>query len=477
MKTKNNYLIIILASLFGLTSCSDWLDVQPSDQVSEETAFGSLPGFRQALNGVYIELNSDYSYGRALTCGTVEIMAQQYAVDEEANSYYPFVEYDYTGANAEGQIENIWETAYNLIANVNKILENCELSRGTVLSEDYYHIFKGEALALRALLHFDLFRLFGPVYEDGQNTESIPYYTAFSLEAAPSLQGAEFMGNVVTDLRNALEELKNDPVIEHGVAGDVGDSFMTSRNLRLNYYAVKALLARAYLYMGEKSLAAEQAQDVIDAHNRPGYFPFVESADVFASEPDRVFSSEILFGLQNLNVSTLYSALFDATTLKAESLLDPRADVIDELYSGGDVDDYRYRSSLSRSAEVGGNNFAIFEKYMGGDSIYSQIIPMLRVGEMYYIKAEAQMESDPEGAYQVLQEFLTHRGVASPSISTPQELLDSEYRKEFFGEGQLFFYYKRLNRTSIPSAYGTGDVEMGSAEYVLPIPDGETQYN
>ena len=252
---------------------------------------------------------------------------------------------------------------------------------------------------------------------------------------------------------------------------------MTSRNLRLNYYAVKALLARAYLYMGEKSLAAEQAQDVIDAHNRPGYFPFVESADIFASEPDRVFSSEILFGLQNLNVSTLYSALFDATTLKAESLLDPRADVIDELYSGGDVDDYRYRSSLSRSAEVGGNNFAIFEKYMGGDSIYSQIIPMLRVGEMYYIKAEAQMESDPEGAYQVLQEFLTHRGVASPSISTPQELLDSEYRKEFFGEGQLFFYYKRLNRTSIPSAYGTGDVEMGSAEYVLPIPDGETQYN
>ena len=79
---------------------------------------------------------------------------------------------------------------------------------------------------------------------------------------------------------------------------------------------------------------------------------------------------------------------------------------------------------------------------------------------------------------QTLTEFLKHRGVENPSILTPQALLDDEYRKEFFGEGQLFFYYKRLNRSSIPSATNsTGTVSISSTDYVLPIPDGETQYN
>lgn len=473
---KSKYIIVALIAIC-MTSCSDWLDVQPSDQVSEETAFGTVAGFKQTLNGVYVELNADKVYGRNLSCGMIEILAQRYLVSEEATSYFPLAEYDYTGANVQGQISNVWATAYNLIANVNKILENCEKRRGSVLSEEYYHIIKGEALALRGLLHFDLFRLFGPIYEGGENLESIPYYDAFSLNVAPSLQSSEFMEKVITDLKNALVELKDDPVIENGVKGKNGDTFLTDRNLRLNYYAVKALLARAYMYIGEEELAATQAQEVIDIHDKSGFFPFVKSSDVLAKEPDRVFSSEVLFGLQNQNVSLLYSSMFDANRLKAEGLLAPRADVISALYSGGDVDDYRYRTSLNKTAEVGGNNYAIFQKYMGGDSLYSQIIPMIRIGEMYYIKAEAQMDTDPDGAFQILKDFLTHRGIAAPSISNPQDLLDSEYKKEFFGEGQLFYYYKRKNRSSIENASGNGTISMGSQQYVLPIPDGETQYN
>lgn len=169
--------------------------------------------------------------------------------------------------------------------------------------------------------------------------------------------------------------------------------------------------------------------------------------------------------------------MFDANTLKPEALLAPKADMISQLYSGSDVDDLRYRTSLNKTAEVGGNNYAIFQKYMGGDSIYSQIIPMIRISEMYYIKAEAEIDNDPEQAYQILKDFLIYRGIANPKIRTPRELLDSEYKKEFFGEGQLFFYYKRLNRSSIPSAYGTSEVNMSSNQYVVPVPDGENQYN
>ena len=102
---------------------------------------------------------------------------------------------------------------------------------------------------------------------------------------------------------------------------------------------------------------------------------------------------------------------------------------------------------------------------------------MIRISEMYYIKAEAEIDNDPEQAYQILKDFLIYRGIANPKIRTPRELLDSEYKKEFFGEGQLFFYYKRLNRSSIPSAYGTSEVNMSSNQYVVPVPDGENQYN
>ena len=451
---KYRHILVVLTALMAV-SCADWLDVQPSDQVSEETAFSSVAGFRQTLNGVYVELNSDNLYGRALSCGMIEVLAQRYDVSDEFTRYYPFTTYDYTGATAQDQISNIWETAYTLIANLNKILENCEKRRGSVLSDEYYHIIKGEALALRALLHFDLFRLFGPVYEGNENQTSIPYYSEFSLNVAPSLQAAEFMTNVITDLENALVELKDDPVIANGVSGKTGDTFLAYRNLRMNYYAVEALLARASMYVGDTKRAEELSQDIIDKHDRSTHFPFITSQQITASEPDRVFSTEILFGLQNLNVDLLYSSLFDASRLKSESLLAPRSSIISSLYTN--INDYRYRTSLRTM----------------------QMIPMLRISEMYYIKAEIQLEKGLEtDAMQTLTEFLKHRGVDSPSILTPQALLDDEYRKEFFGEGQLFFYYKRLNRSSIPNATSTsGTVSMNSATYVLPIPDGETQYN
>ena len=238
------YIVILL--LFISFGCSDWLDVKPSDRVAEEMAFSTVAGFRQALNGIYVEMNNESLYGASLTCEMVEILAQRYDVNQENTAAYAFSQYDYTSASVEAKLQSTWGTAYNLIANANLLIKNCEEHR-EVLSDEYHDIIKGEALGLRAMLHFDLFRLFGPVYATDSTMEAIPYYEEFSLEVAPSLNGELFMDNVISDLRAAESLLANDPIIMNGVRGDISDDFLSNRNFRLNYYAVQALLSRAYI--------------------------------------------------------------------------------------------------------------------------------------------------------------------------------------------------------------------------------------
>ena len=59
-----------------------------------------------------------------------------------------------------------------------------------------------------------------------------------------------------------------------------------------------------------------------------------------------------------------------------------------------------------------------------------------------------------------------------------QDYLTLEYRREFFGEGQLFFYYKRLNEERIPDAVSDweNEVRMTKTEYVVPLPESEIKY-
>ena len=170
------YLIIFICLWGGVGfSCSNWLDVKPSDRISEDNNFSSLVGFKKTLNGVYIELNSSDLYGKNLSCEFIEILAQRYAIGDENKSNKELMEFSYNGSAGRGKTTSIWGTAYKLIANTNLILKNIEL-HSDVLAGEYYNLIKGEALALRALLHFDLFRLFGPIYTEDSTAISIPYY-------------------------------------------------------------------------------------------------------------------------------------------------------------------------------------------------------------------------------------------------------------------------------------------------------------
>ena len=484
MKKILIYLSILLTGIGW--SCSDWLDVKPSDRISEENAFSSLAGFKNALNGIYVELNRDNLYGRRLTVDFVEILAKRYYVNSENEWAYDLMNYEYGGSAVRGYLGSIWGTAYKLIANTNLLIKNCDLNRD-VLPENYYGICKGEALALRAMLHFDLFRLFGPVYSVDSLELSIPYYKEFSLEVAPQLSGVDFMNNVINDLLEASELLEYDPILTYGIQGSFEDYFLQNRNLRLNFYAVQGLLARAYLYKEDKASALLCAKKVIEAHEE--LFPWVDPLDINANNPspDRIFSSEVIFALHNTQRSSIFTSLFNAKHLKLNTLLAPTNYGASEPFGGYSYydngyyrSDYRYISNFNSSVELNGTQYMLFNKYeSNNDSIYNQMIPLVKISEMYLIAAETETDLTEGGKY--LNTLRNNRGLPNLSAAWIQagylpSFVDAEYPKEFCGEGQLFFYYKRKNKTSIWDGDGYKK-PVRTQNYVLPIPDEELKYN
>ena len=91
-----------------------------------------------------------------------------------------------------------------------------------------------------ALLHFELFRIFGPSYSKDKEKECIPYALTSETKVNPLLPAREIARLIMEDLKNAEESLTGyDPVIETGsVWGDDpegGVNDMRYRSMRLNY--------------------------------------------------------------------------------------------------------------------------------------------------------------------------------------------------------------------------------------------------
>ena len=360
MKYKSIIISLALIFTLGCYSCDNWLDVKPDDKVSENEVFSSVEGFRNALNAIYIEMNATDLYGKSLGSELVEVMGQRYNVNTEWTEMTSVMEFNYKSSSVIRRFEGGWTSAYALISNINHILKNCE-ERREVLAGDNYSLIKGEALALRAYLHFDLFRLFGPVYTSDSTAVSLPFYPEFSFTANELLPANEFLQLVAADLETAGKLLGIDPIIQDGPSWSE-DLYDQNRNRvsRMNYYAVQLLRARVELYAGHKKQALAAALKVIGIQK--DYFPFTSAADVSAGtdNPDRLFSSELVFALENPQRATIYNSLFNPENVKLENLLLIRQNKLDDLFA--EDRDYRYKAWFPQEKTVGGVSCRVFHK-------------------------------------------------------------------------------------------------------------------
>lgn len=489
MKTLRYSLLALLAAI--LTACDSYLDVKPYDAIGEGELFSSEQGFRKLLNGVYIDLNDDALYGRSLTVEMLEVMANDCNVGTNTDTWGEYVNlynHEYTSTYWRGRFDNVWDKAYALIMNCNKILDNID-ARRDLFSDTHYRMIKGEALALRAYLHFDMLRLFGPVYQRDSTATAIPYRLHQSLSADAPLPADSVVRLVIADLNAAHALLADaDPILTAGTqmsADPSGDNFERYRPLRFNYYAVEALLARVWQWRSGTSgdAAASQAyawaKGVID---RAGsLFPFVSKEVVLGqpANPDRVFSSEVIFGLTNPQRGQLFKKNYDPALLP-NPVFCPDSVIFNEymfgnvsptLTYGGSKDDYRY---IAQWKTVGSTPY--FYKYQDLSNtglVLNTIVPMLRLGELYLIAAETAPTETERYAY--LNALRTHRGLTAVS-SRLEATTKYEFVRELYGEGQIFYYYKRQYMRILRTIDGNGSgvqVQPSEKVYVVPLPDTE----
>ena len=264
---KKKIYILLLGIVTGLTACSDWLDVQPKTSIPGDDLFESEAGFKDVLTGFYLKMGQTSLYAENLTYGYLEVMSGNY-------DYYPDVVlkdiYDYDNKWLSVK-DNIYGSMYNIIANINNFLKYIDKNRSVIKTGKYYELMKGEALGLRAFLHFDLLRLFGPVYSENPTGKAIPYRVSFDLKATPVLPADQVITYVLKDLHEAdsLLEVSDSKSFKIPNTYDKDyNAFESSRQLRMNVYAVRAMLARVYLYKGDadsKAKALTYAREVVES--------------------------------------------------------------------------------------------------------------------------------------------------------------------------------------------------------------------
>lgn len=467
------YLFITL--LLALTSCNNWLDVELDNKVDDDKLFSSVQGFKEALAGVYSQMAASNMYGQALTMEYTDLLASYYSYSSVSNTYQYWKDYDYSNSGVKGNISSMWTRLYHCISQVNCILMWADRNSSVLTPEEYNQIC-GEAIGLRAYLHFDLYRLFSPDVKERPQADGIPYNKEFGVSLPPMYSAAEAIQLIINDLKEAERLLANDPIVnvvpytfvtEKEGEGAVIDADAKDRAdqyvARMNLYGVKAMLARAYQARGEYTKAIDTAQEVIDS----GKFRLLEFSSIDQSEAntDLLFSDEHIFSLRNrqlgnYSTSLHYNKVSGGTTTFAPL---PYANV-SSMYDSNN-DDVRY----SKWFDMG----SITKFLADSASVYTNKMPMIKLSEMYLLIAECSYHAEPEKALKYVNTLRTHRIRNNRDWSSiTQTYIIEEMRREYVGEGQMWYVYKR---NGLPVPTGSGEAIDKDKAYIFPLPDSEIE--
>ena len=162
MKKFKHIYIIALAAMFSLGACNKALDIKPTASIDQNLAIVTSDDVQSTLVGTYNRLGSADLYG-----GRVFLEPDLLATQNEINwngTYQDFTQMvDQQMTNNNGFVESLWLAAYVVINQTNNVLAN--LDKAT--NDDERSRWEGEARFIRGLVYFDLVRLYGRSWNDG----------------------------------------------------------------------------------------------------------------------------------------------------------------------------------------------------------------------------------------------------------------------------------------------------------------------
>lgn len=449
--------IFFILSLFFVTSCADdFLEISPTGALPTDSAIQSVTDMETILLGAYSQLqNSDY-YGRYFVL-VPDVMADDVKQNSSANRAKEWAEY--TGTSLDFISEEIWTEIYEAINRANSVI-NAEVEIAAEVQDDANQLI-GEALAIRALAHFDLARIYAQHYGFTADAShpGVPVVTVFDEAAEPSRGTVKQVYDaVIADLNKAIGLMTKDR----------GSAFMSAT-------AARALLARVYFYMEDYTSAANTATEVIDAAGTlTPTASFLSAWNGTGSAPDAIF--EIVMtavdnnggdALGRMYINEGYGDYLPSDDLRL--IINPN-DLRSNLFKPD--------SSLDGGA-IGFDRVNKFPSATGEDNT-----PVIRLSEIYLIRAEARARSNQEA--DAIMDMMTVRRRAwpdAPDVSlSGADLIEeiiTERRIELAYEGHRLWDLMRLKRdvvrTNCSSPICT--IAYPNDRFILPIPVQETDAN
>jgi hypothetical protein len=441
-------IVALVGILATVQSCSkDSLNPTLEQEKELEGSIKTADDLFGLLVGTYNRMTLGGYYGRDFIVNR-EVRTDNVFANANSGRFTTPATFNYNPQNNLG----VWSDGYRTIASANLVLgiNKDDLEGDMKVIE---HI-QGQAMAIRALAHFDLLRNHGEQYVGG--TQGVPIVT-------------EFRGENLSPERNTVDEVKT------AIYKDLEDAYAMmdasadfDGKVYISKIAVKAIESTVATYFKDYKRAHDAAKLVIDS----GAYQIIDAADYVAS-----------FGLKNTKNSVFELAFLAADNLGINGLAyifrGPNyGDIavlpnVLNLYDAGDV-----RADII--VEDGDNTGYIRNMYKYPDDLGSDNVNVIRYEEIVlnYVEALVNGEGSADPVVEMNKLMAKRNAQAYTAVTMDDVLL--ERRRELIFEGQRFDDLVRMNLglKKIDAEQNiSGDIAPGDAKFAFPIPIVEMDAN
>ena len=277
MKLKYNLIAIALLG-FSFSSCSDFLEQNPQTDLSENDFYKTADDILSAVNGVYSSLQEGDIYGNWYVFGEIPSDNTRNQLSGSVTTQNEFDQFYIDTQNS--MIANFWKAAYKVINRTNTILGRID---GIEINTELANRYKLECKFIRALMYFNLVRVYGDV---------------------PLVLKEISISESYDILREPKENVYNQIIADLKEAQDLPVSYSTAEDGRATQGAAKALLANVYMTLHKYAEAETILAEIINSgrysllENTPGSLNIDGYKNVFS--PVNHNSKEGIFEIQFL---------------------------------------------------------------------------------------------------------------------------------------------------------------------------------